>query len=670
MKSKVNHIKYFKTKYNLIVVFALLICVYSVFISYTKKVYISPSSENDIKYDSVMHILNNNDVSFDEKYKLTYQMKFFPHIQKIEILMKVLEYEKICSDNNKLLRLYSYVALYYISLFQMNEAKIMLDHALKYANNATDPEALGIYHFSSGLYFNYTTNEKEAHEYFFTAMPYFEQSDILREKIISVYYSLAFSYTQRRDIHNLKKIINKMLPVALFQNKPDDLINTYMVVSHYYTYLFEKNPMHKIYLDSAIIYDAKAIRIFESMDNPPDPFKEKIASIYVNLSENTMKLPEWESASIIFYLNKIKEYANPHDTVTLIHYHWIKGCLYFEEKNYKAAESEFKTQLFLLEQEPTVKDYSVYVGLYDMLAKIYEIEGDYHKAFKYERLNSEYKDLLHDKESYEIIQSLMAQYESEKKEREIRELTKRTHYQRLIIILAVCICVFLATAYIFFYRWAKLRRKSIIDRLQISEMKKEEAELLSKLQEEQLARTELEKYEALLDVHFKGLEIGGKDDELSNLKKEKESLIEQLESYSEKVKTYEADYNKKRLAEVSTGKFSEYVIKEIKEAISTGFVGNTVQREKYIRKLDRLKLENDFFVWLENKYVKEILSLVSVEYCVCIAGGMNTKAIASCFGVEVESVRQARNRIKKRLQVDKVIDLDLYLRSLLKSEDE
>ena len=667
MKSIVNHVKSYEIKYNEIFIFILFIFICSIFISCIKtETSVFPFGE-DVSYDSIMCILADKDVSFDDKYNLTYRVKSLPHKQKIEIYKKVIEQAKRCSDNN-LLRLYSYTALYYISLFQMNEAEIMLNYASKYVKKATDPEALGIYHFSSGLHFNQVLDEKEAHEHFFTAMPYFEQSDVLKERLIPLYFSLSFSYLKRRDIYNLEKIINKMLPIAS-QNKPDDLINTYIVVSYYYSHLFEKNPLQKAYLDSAIVYNTKAIKVFESMENPPEPFKENIVSIYVNLAENKMKLPKWDQDSIMLYINKIKEYSNPVDTITLINYHWIKGSLYFKEKDYKIAKSELNTQLLLLKNEPVIKDYSAHVELYDMLAEIYEIEGNYREAFKYERLKSEYKDLLNNKENYEIIQSLMAQYESEKKEREIQDLTEQTKYQRLIIALVIGVCAFLTAAFVFFFRWAKLRRKLISDRLQISEMKKEEAELTSKLREEQLVRTELEKYEALLEVHFKGLEIGGKDDELTNLKTEKESLIEQLEKYSEKVKNYESDYNKKRLKETGNGKFSEYIIKEVKEAIISGFV-DKMQRERYIRKLDQLKFEADFFVWLENKYIREVLSLIAVEYCVCIAIVMDIKTIASCFEVEVESVRQARNRIKKRLQIDKVIDLDFYLQSLLKNDDK
>ena len=669
MKLKVNHTKYCKTRYNSMAVFIFFILIYSNTILYAKSENANTYLRTDISFDSIMCVLNDKNVSFDIKYSLTYKLKFLPYKQRIEIFNNIIDQAKQYKDNNKLLRLYSHTALYYVYSFQMNEAGLMLNEASMYVGKATDSEALGIYHFSAGSYYNQAANEKEAHEHFFKAMPYFEQSDALEEKLIPLYFSLAFSYAQRRDIHNLKKIIDKMLPEALSKNNPDDLINTYTVVSHYYSYLFEKNPLQKSYLDSAIIYDTKAIRVFELMENPPEPFKNHIASTYVNLAENRMKLLERASDSISYYLDKIKEYANPLDTVILINYHWIKGNLFFEEKKFKEAESEFNIQLSLLANETVVKDYSVYVGLYDMLAKIYKIEGNYYEAFKYECLKSECKDSLNNKESYGIIQSLMSQYEAEKKEQEIQKLTEQTRYHRLINILTGGICVFLAAAFIFFIRWTKLRRKSISDRLKISEKEKEEAELISKLREEQLARTELEKYEALLDVHFKGLEIGGKNDELTNLQKEKESLVAQLERYSEKVRTYEADYNKKRLEEVSNEKFSEYVIKEVKEAIAAGFAGNSLQREKYIRKFDKLKLENDFFVWLENKYVKEILSLISVEYCVCISVGMDIKAIALCFDVEVESVRQTRNRIKKRLQVDKAIDLDFYIQSLLKNNN-
>ncbi|MCL1943123.1 MAG: hypothetical protein FWF54_06205 [Candidatus Azobacteroides sp.] len=654
--------KFHKTEYNTLNLFLFLIFIGSGFLLSAKNKENNPL-QHELSYDSIIHLLNDKGVSLDQKYHLTCQTQYFSYEQKIDIFKHILDEGKTRLDNNKLVRLYSTLSMYYSCLWDSDKAGQMLITASSFADKAYDPEALGLYYYAWGNYYNDNVNEQEAHAYFYKAMPYFEQTEALKDRLIPLYFSLAFSYSARRDVENLKKIIDKMLPQALKSNQPDDLINTYSITSNYYSFLSDKDKTKTVFLDSAIIYNNKAIQVFNSIKNPSNLFKYSVAYNYRSWADYNMELPDWNADSVFYYLEKTKEFANPADTFIQMSYHWLKGNALFKKGKLKEARKEYNIQLSLMESCTTTVDYSRYANLYEMLAKEYEAEGNYQRALECERLRSEYKDKLYNKDRYTIIQDLQTKYETEKKEQDIRRLKQETQYQRKINILIAGVCILIIFASVLVLHWMRLKRKSIADRLQIAEMEKEKAELRNKLQEEELIRIELEKYEALLEVHFKDRQIKGKKDELNALMEEKEQLLKQLNEYSDRVKKYDLSFLVKQPNIEPDYHSVENIVEKITSLITSKLESNPY-RQQYLHNLS--KIGDMFLKRFEKEYVKGNLPLIYIKYCVCFVIGMDTASIARCFAVELASVRQARHRIKVRLGLEKEDDLDSYLRNLIK----
>ncbi|WP_370525487.1 hypothetical protein [Dysgonomonas sp. 521] len=80
-----------------------------------------------------------------------------------------------------------------------------------------------------------------------------------------------------------------------------------------------------------------------------------------------------------------------------------------------------------------------------------------------------------------------------------------------------------------------MKKKAVLRDMEIVQMEKDEIEMQMNLKKEQAKRIELEKYEALLEVHFKDMEIEGKESELEELKHNKQMLDKQIESYGNKL---------------------------------------------------------------------------------------------------------------------------------------
>jgi len=232
----------------------------------------------------------------------------------------------------------------------------------------------------------------------------------------------------------------------------------------------------------------------------------------------------------------------------------------------------------------------------------------------------------------------------------------------------------------FIIRSMRLRKKAADSQLQLVEKEKKEIESQAKLQEsqlrlkesqlrlkeeqtrlkeEKLKKVELEKYEALLDNHFKDIALKGMDNDMITLKEERENLNDQIRDFSERIHLYERNIQLRK-----TSKISDNYYYSIIDELNTSIVEKlrTFYRQKeYIANLQDnrqrffLKLKEAGMNWND-------LSGMNLKYYLAFAIGMNTEDISSCFGVELRSVHMARHRLKSKLQIDKSVDFDWFLK--------
>jgi len=585
--------------------------------------------------------------------------KMYPHSVKISLLLNVIitgilstciiscgrDIQSIDSESE--IYLFADAANKYIVQFDLDQARLYLDSASMCLENVNNPLLLGFYYQVAGDYYNHKRNDSIAHFNYYKAMVYYEKSG--QENLLSsIYYNLALSYIQKADLYMIRQFIKKLQFLVLKQKDEMAKIAYYEIQALYYDCLYKKDNSQLMYIDSIILYNSKIISIFNTNAEIQDQ-KADIGFNYIMLAENLIKKEGYNRDSVVHFLDKAKAWSHPDDTSMIINSYWVKGEIAYDLKDLIKAKGLYEYQLGLMENWSGNENLSLYIETCDRLSDILEKEGDFKAALHYERKKYKYSVRIHDAQKYEQISDLKEKYETEKKDQEIL-------FQKKIKWLYLGICIFSVLSLFFIVRWLLSRKKNIEVQLQLVKKEKNEAKLYAKLKEEQFKKVELEKYEALLDSHFKKTEILGKNKVLMELKSEQEELNQKIKDYITRLQKYENDKQQNLAADIIDPYFYN-IANEVYHLIR-----RRLNNKDYIEDLN--KLNDNFFINLKTQHEGDI-SVVNMKYCICFAIDMETSDIVTCFCVEPRSIHMVRHRLRKKLNIDNKIDLNIFLKQLI-----
>lgn len=541
--------------------------------------------------------------------------------------------------------------------YDIDSMKLSLDAAFYHVDDVLNSAVLGSLYSYYGIYFSTKQLDNQAHLYYYKAIEYYEKAEKL-EFLIPIYNNLAFSYLQKHDTESLKKIIDKMRLIAFKRKDISDYINTYCVLSFYFNCLYEKDKEQSLFLDSAIYYDREVISIYENTEGL-SVRDEDIAYNYLNLASNLLEKEPMDRDLIKSYLKKSEDLMNKEDSTMLYNQYWVKGRIAYKQQKYSEAEQLFNTQLTIMDQWLQGAPLSMYAEVFEMLAKVSEVQKKYVEALEYERRRIGYLNQIHDVQKYEKVRELETRYEVEKKEQAIVQLTELNKFRQKISYLYLGLFILGVVACVFVIHWSRQKRKAANAQLELSRLEKHDAMLQVQLKEEQLKKTQLEKYEALLDSHFKKEQLSEMDEVLSGLKEEQEQLNRRIDEYAEKVKAYENRKPEESLfATVNPNNTS--LVRDIYELVNKR-LGDEPEQEEYLERLRRT--EDWFFAALRAKSADE-LSPLNVKYCVCFFIDMKTEHIATCMSVESGTVLITRHRLKTKLRIGRGVDITTFLKQM------
>ena len=212
------------------------------------------------------------------------------------------------------------------------------------------------------------------------------------------------------------------------------------------------------------------------------------------------------------------------------------------------------------------------------------------------------------------------------------------------------ICIFVLFTSFFIIRRLVSKKKACDSQLQLAQKEKNEIELQARLKDEMLKKAVLEKYESLLEIHFKNQKISEMDHTVLELKNEQVKLNKQIQNYKDRL----LHEQKKFTSAVEDSYFRNIVLD-----VYTQILKRIDEKDSYLEALQVLK--DDFFLNLKNN-IQENISVTNIKYCICFAIGMNSEDIAKCFCVERHSVHKIRYRLKSKLKLDK--DINLFFKQL------
>lgn len=311
----------------------------------------------------------------------------------------------------------------------------------------------------------------------------------------------------------------------------------------------------------------------------------------------------------------------------------IMASLASDQGNNVESLSYLEKALSIVNNSGSGHFYYVKNNIFIALADTYTAMGDYQKA-------SEIKDSLfvnngklYDENRSKMVSQLEAQYQSERKERELLVLKDQAKSHKRIQYLYFCLALIGVGGMFFMFRAYHFRLKYSLEHQQKLEAEKHEADSRILLQEGEQARLKAE--QQLL--------------ELQQQKLRDEVMVSQLQVQhkNEVLQQLKAKLNGDAAVNI------QQIIRD--ENLLDGDFENAKFRIQ--------EVHPNFFKTL-NELARTKLTVLDQKYCAYIYLAMDTKQIVQLLNVEPKSVRMAKYRLKQKFGVEKDMDLHTFLQHI------
>lgn len=521
-----------------------------------------------------------------------------------------------------------------ISAQQFTTLKPVSDSALALAQQAKDPIAMAYGYYSQVLLFRMLDNGEEVVRFCNQGLKELEKADdpYIAAKIYYVLYAVYANWNNEARINTYAR---KATENALRTKDFNLLSNCLMALSVAHEYNFNASKS-RTELDSTLFYLNRAEELYQQYPGRVADYTYAIACI--NLANCYLKYypvtdREAETKGI-HYANTaravLKGVANCEEVVA--------SSLGILSEYASRAGNKAQAGNYLLEAHGVMKMaeqpyYYTMTNVAQALSNFYAQEEDYEKALDYQKEVTEYNRRDFNHKQALNAQKLEIQYETEKKNNEMRMLTERENSRRLqnylygfIALAAVLGLLCMFRAYHFSIRYAAQREKQL-------QLEKQESELQVKLEKEEQARLRAE--QQLLEA------------QQQQLKKEVMANVLQLEHKNKTLLSI-----KDKLAE-GNGINMQKILKE------EMMLDNNFEQAK----LQIQQVHPDFFS-LINERAQRKLTLLDLKLCAYLYLQMDTRQIAQLMHIEAKSVRMSRYRIKQKLGLEKEDDLNAFLQGL------
>lgn len=267
------------------------------------------------------------------------------------------------------------------------------------------------------------------------------------------------------------------------------------------------------------------------------------------------------------------------------------------------------------------------------LVNLYEKNGNYKEAFKYQKEGTEYNQELFNQEQMKNTQKLEVQFDTEKKNNAIKLLEEKASSHRKQNYLFIGLVAVALVGSFFMFRSYNFRLKYSLEREGKLSIEKNEAELQTKFEKEEQERLKAEQLLLALqqqqlqkEIMANALQLEHKNEVLQNLKQKlntNESI--NIQKIMREENLFDNDFEQ-----------ATFRIKEINP---------------------------NFFNSLHEKSQQK-LSALDLKYCAYLHLNMDTKQIANLLNVEPKSVRMTKYRLKQKLNLTKDEELSEFLRKL------
>ncbi len=293
------------------------------------------------------------------------------------------------------------------------------------------------------------------------------------------------------------------------------------------------------------------------------------------------------------------------------------GDLYMLQNKYKEAEEYL---LMALKSAIEIKDLEGIAGIQYSLSELYEKQNQMQLSLDYYKQYVIAKDSLFNETKSKQITEMQIKYDVDKKEKELILLKKENQIAEYKKYLLISILVFVC-----------LLALLLINRQRINIKKHKEMHLMAQnLAQKELERNQLETQNLEVVVQLKQEKLTN----YTNLLKEKTRLLDKLQEQVDEMKTTSTN------PQVSS---AEHILTTIKENLDPNEYW-----EEFITNFNLVY--KDFFDQLKIEFPD--LTRNELRLCALLRCNLGNKEIANILNITPDSVKKARNRIRKKFELD------------------
>ncbi len=523
------------------------------------------------------------------------------------------------------------------------------DKCFLLASEINNPEALAYANYAIAEKFKLIEDFEKYISYVLKALSYFEKTKTRYDKLVNGYENLGGHFGDLNNNETRKKYVKKALDLS-YESK--NSINIANGLTSWALYLEDKvtkeEPKNIKLLDSSANCYLKAIDLFEKNNQ----FKNySYGRTCLNLSSlYTYHFYEKRAAKTQEYFKKAENVClKINSSLQLMILYGQQTQFYINKKDVlNVVLSLSKLQKYLDKQKRIEPRYKLL--LYKNYMDLAALQNDF-VAYR------NYFD-LYDKANLEMINkenrtkefNATIKFETEQKNQEIKSLSQNLKNKKKINYLYGGLFLLALIALLFMFSTYNFRQKAYIKANLLLQKANEEANLLSKLKEEEAMNAMLES-----ELSEKELQIAIQEKILTEQQKNKlqQELMTnnlQLDRKNEVLKEI-----KERLSFIKSEKISE--LKSISKSIDKNI---EIDDEFELLKINLENTNPVFFTTLQQQ-AKNGLTKLDFKYCGYIKLGLSTKEIANHMNIEAQSMRMARYRIKQKLNLERDEDLDNYI---------
>ncbi|MEY8760025.1 helix-turn-helix transcriptional regulator [Chryseobacterium tongliaoense] len=517
---------------------------------------------------------------------------------------------------------------------QLSALKQTSDSALVLAQQAKNPAAMAYGYYAQA--FLYKTLDDPEKRIKFCQLGLKEQEKSPDPYIAAkLYYQLYAAHSDWNNIKQVNSYARKATQNALKTKDYNLLSNCYaaLSVAHEYNY---NASQEKKELDSVLFYLQKAETLYLKYPKQVAKYTHaitciNIANVYLKYFPDTDKTAE---SKAVYYAqsagNILKNVPNTQEVTAS-----SLGILseYASRKGNTALAETYLLEAYNLMKTGEHPYYYTLINVVESLSRFYKGQGDFKKALEFQEEVTQYSNKNFNQKQALNAQKLEIQFETEKKNNEVRILKEREASRKLQSYLYACIAIASLLGLLFMFRSYHFKLRLSLQREKQLELEKQESEMQIRLEKEEQARLKAE--QQLLEA------------QQQQLQKEAMANVLQLE-------------HKNRMLHTIKDKLAD---------------DNSLNMQKIVR--EEMVLDNDFedaklriqqihpeFFNLINEKAQKKLTLLDMKLCAYLYLKMDTRQISQLMHIEPKSVRMSRYRIKQKLGLDKDEDLNLFLQKL------